>query len=113
MTRTVDADKVSAVVGAARNLREALALGRLNRPFIDGELVDSEADETFACVNPSTGEVLGEVAAGGAADIDRAVRSARVAFDDGRWSQRSPRERKTVLFRFAELMVDHQPRPPH
>ena len=47
---------------------------------------------------------LDTVAAGDAADIDLAVAAARRAFDDGRWSHRSPAERKAVLLRLADLI---------
>ena len=48
-------------------------------------------------MNPATGAVLAEVARGDAADVDRAVRAARAAFEDGRWSRKAPAERKEVL----------------
>jgi acyl-CoA reductase-like NAD-dependent aldehyde dehydrogenase len=90
-----------------RDLAE-LGVARLSRPFIDGGFVDPHSDDTFASVDPSTGAVLSEIAACGAADIDRAVAAARRAFEDGRWSELPPRERKSVLLRFAESMADHR-----
>jgi 4-(gamma-glutamylamino)butanal dehydrogenase len=74
------------------------------RAFIDGDFRDAESGETFVTENPATGQPLASVAAGGAADIDAAVRAARVAFEDGRWSRRSPADRKGVLLRFADLL---------
>ena len=62
------------------------------------------AGERFATENPATGQHLTEIAAGDAADIDLAVAAARRAFDDGRWSRRSPAERKAVLLRLADLI---------
>ena len=77
------------------------------RALIDGEHVDAASGETFESVNPATGRALGEVAAGGAEDVDRAVRAARRAFDQGSWSEASPADRKRVLVRLAELIGEH------
>jgi hypothetical protein len=62
---------------------KAAALELPRRAFIDGELVDAASGETFERVNPATGEVLVEVAAGDAEDVDRAVAAARRAFESG------------------------------
>jgi acyl-CoA reductase-like NAD-dependent aldehyde dehydrogenase len=72
--------------------------------FIAGEFVDAQSGETFDDIGPRDGKVLARVAAGDAADIDLAVAAARQAFDGGVWSQKSARERKRVLKRFADLM---------
>ncbi|WP_171060823.1 aldehyde dehydrogenase [Poseidonocella sp. HB161398] len=72
--------------------------------WIDGGFRPALSGATFASVNPATGKVLAEVARGGAEDIDLAVRSARAAFEDGRWSQKTPGERKEVLLKLAELI---------
>jgi 4-(gamma-glutamylamino)butanal dehydrogenase len=74
------------------------------KAFIDGEFRDASSGETFVTENPATGRPLANVAAGGSPDIDAAVRAARAAFDDGRWSRRSPADRKIVLLRFADLL---------
>jgi acyl-CoA reductase-like NAD-dependent aldehyde dehydrogenase len=79
----------------------------LSRAFIDGRYVDAASGKTLPCVSPVTGAVVASVAAGGQEDVDRAVAAARRAFEDGRWSDRSPRERKKVLLRFAELIDQH------
>ncbi|NJD27812.1 MAG: aldehyde dehydrogenase [Chloroflexi bacterium] len=72
--------------------------------FIDGRFIDAASGETFETENPATGEVIARVAAGGVEDIDRAVKAARRAFDDGRWSNQSPAERKRTLLRLADLV---------
>ena len=74
------------------------------KAFIDGEFRDAASGETFVTENPATGQPLAEIAAGDAADIDAAVRAARRAFDDGRWSRLAPAERKRTLLRFADLL---------
>ena len=72
--------------------------------FIDGSFRPALSGQRFTTENPATGQPLAEVAAGDAADIDLAVSAARRAFDDGRWSRRSPAERKQVLLQFADLL---------
>jgi phenylacetaldehyde dehydrogenase len=61
--------------------------------FIDGRWVDAASGKTFETPNPATGETLATVAEGDAEDIDRAVRAARRAFEDGPWSRMTPSDR--------------------
>jgi len=75
--------------------------------FIDGAFRPAQSGETFASVNPATGQILAEVAAGDKADIDLAVRAARRSFESGVWSRRDPTDRKEVLLRLADLMRTH------
>jgi gamma-glutamyl-gamma-aminobutyraldehyde dehydrogenase len=75
--------------------------------YVDGECTDAASGETFERVNPATGEVLAEVAAGDAIDVDRAVAAARRAFESGEWSRADPADRKRVLLRLAELILEH------
>lgn len=75
--------------------------------FIDGKHVDAASAKTFANINPGTGEILNQVAEGDAEDIDRAVASARKAFESGVWSNMAPKDRKKILIRLAELMEKH------
>ena len=72
--------------------------------FIDGAFRPALSGARFTTENPATGQPLAEIAAGDAPDIDLAVRAARDAFEDGRWSRRSPADRKTALLRFADLL---------
>jgi acyl-CoA reductase-like NAD-dependent aldehyde dehydrogenase len=58
-------------------------------------------------VNPANGEVLAQVAACDARDIDAAVVSARAAFESGVWAKQSPKARKKVLQRFAEAIHEN------
>ncbi|GAB3447689.1 aldehyde dehydrogenase [Insolitispirillum peregrinum] len=77
--------------------------------LIDGTLRPAVDGQTFATVNPASGDTLAEIAAGSAADVDLAVASARRTFDSGVWSRRPPTERKVVLLRLAELIRAHAP----
>lgn len=87
------------------NLAQKLRLS--GGAVIDGKIVQATSGETFDSLNPATGEIIGRVAACGAVDVDVAVRSARAAFEDGRWSGKSPAERKAVLLALARLIVAH------
>ncbi len=54
--------------------------------LIDGKMVDAASGKTFDNVNPATEEVIGQIADGAVADVDRAVSAARRAFDETDWS---------------------------
>jgi 4-guanidinobutyraldehyde dehydrogenase/NAD-dependent aldehyde dehydrogenase len=75
------------------------------RALIDGQRIAARAGTVFDCISPVDGRKIADIARGQAADIDAAVASARRAFADGRWAGKSPRERKMVMVRFAELML--------
>lgn len=75
--------------------------------FIDGQFVPAQSGRTFDCVSPIDGRVLTQVAEGDQADVDRAVSSARAAFESGCWSGLAPRERKRRMLAFAELVHKH------
>ncbi|MFG3288083.1 aldehyde dehydrogenase [Streptomyces sp. NPDC048179] len=84
------------------------AAGKLafeTRLFIDGAFTDAASGDSFTSVSPRDGAVLARVQAAGAEDVDRAVRSARTAFEDGRWRDLAPKERKRILLRWAELIL--------
>jgi aldehyde dehydrogenase (NAD+) len=78
--------------------------------FIDGELTEAAEAGTFETLDPSTGRPHGTVARATAADADRAVRAARAAFDDGRWSGLEPERRAAVLSAVAAKLKDAAPR---
>lgn len=74
------------------------------RAYIDGTFVDALDGATFDSFAPATGEVIATVSACGAADVDRAVASARAAFESGSWSRIAPADRKSIMFAFAALI---------
>ena len=69
---------------------------------VNGERAESQGGETTAIRNPATGLTIAEVAAAGEQDVDRAVRGAADAYRQ--WSRTSPRERRSVLRRIADLV---------
>jgi aldehyde dehydrogenase (NAD+) len=72
--------------------------------LINNRWVDSESGKTFATINPATGEEICQIAEADGADVDRAVRAARAAFNKGPWRKMSAAERGLLLFRLADLI---------
>ncbi|GHH89990.1 aldehyde dehydrogenase [Streptomyces capillispiralis] len=72
--------------------------------FIDGEFTEAADGKVFKTVSPSTEEVLAEVAEAGEADVDRAVKAARKAFE--KWSALPGAERAKYLFRIARIIQE-------
>ena len=70
--------------------------------FIDGRFVPAASGRTFTDITGRDGSTIAEVAEGDAEDVDRAVAAARRSFDDRRWAERSPADRKRVLLALAE-----------
>ena len=93
-----------AIATAPADIEKLVKPGKL---FIDGEFVDAESGETFETINPATGEVLTRVAHAGKADIDKAVRAARRAFESGPYAKMSARDRAGLLRKLAELIMDN------
>ncbi|MEO3430549.1 aldehyde dehydrogenase [Pelagibius sp. CAU 1746] len=86
---------------------QAQGLAYRNQCFIDGRFANAASGKTFDCVSPIDGKVLTQVAAGDREDVDRAVKAARAAFEDGRWSRLAPARRKKVMLRWAGLLEQH------
>jgi phenylacetaldehyde dehydrogenase len=77
------------------------------RLLIDGAWVEAASGETFEVRDPSSDRVISHVALGEAADIDRAVRAARRAFEDSDWSRMKPVDRERLMHRLADLIEAH------
>src|SRR5262245_41454459 len=75
--------------------------------LIGGKWVDSESGKTFATTNPATGETICQVAEGDKADVNKAVKAARKAFEEGPWSKMNASERGRILNRLADLIEQH------
>ena len=76
------------------------------RMRIGSDLVEAASGETLEILNPATGALLTTTPAGGPEDIDRAVRAARRAFEDGPWPRLERSERAQVLHRFADRIEE-------
>jgi phenylacetaldehyde dehydrogenase len=75
--------------------------------FINGQWTEAASGKTFETPNPATGETLAHIAEGDAEDINRAVRAARAAFEDGPWSRITPSDRGRIIWRIGDLILDH------
>ncbi len=88
-----------------RTVPDILAPGRL---FIGGEWSDAEGGATLEVIDPARAEVLTEVAAASVGDVDRAVRAARQAFEEGAWHDMSPRDRGRLLWKLAGRLEERK-----
>lgn len=97
MTSRVSTSNATALERTAMNLATA--------NFINGDWHPATDGATDAVRNPATGEVLGEVPASSAADIDAAVVAATAAFDG--WGGLTPRARSEILHKVADIVDDN------
>ncbi len=72
--------------------------------LIDGKNVPSSCGKTMDVVSPIDGSILTTVARGSADDMKAAIKSARAAFEDGRWKNMPPARRKQIMHRWADLI---------
>jgi len=73
--------------------------------LIGGDWVDSAGGETMEVLNPATGEVIAEVPAATAEDVDRAVQAAKKALVE--WRETTPGERSELLLKLAAAIDEH------
>jgi betaine-aldehyde dehydrogenase len=74
------------------------------RHFINGVACDSADGRVSDRISPSHRVLVSQAALGGQAETESAIRAARAAFDDGRWSRLSGKARATVLLHVADLI---------
>ena len=87
---------------------ESRAIVKLNSEyglFINGKWVSPQSKKKFSSINPATEEVLARVSQGNQADVDKAVKAARAAYNKV-WSKTKPKERAKYLFRIARLLQE-------
>jgi betaine-aldehyde dehydrogenase len=72
--------------------------------YINGEFVAPQSSATIDVLDPATGDVIARVPDANAEDVDRAVRAARAAFDEGPWKEATAQDRGRVLFKLAEIV---------
>lgn len=73
--------------------------------FIDGKFVKPKKRKYFPTINPASEKKLSSIAEASADDVDKAVKSARRAYD-GVWSSMSAKERGKYIFRIARLIQE-------
>ncbi len=86
---------------------EAGKIAFRTQAFIGGAFVAAASGKTFDDISPIDGAVLAKIAACEAEDVDRAVKSARAAFEKGVWAYQPPKARKRTLIKFADLIAKH------
>jgi acyl-CoA reductase-like NAD-dependent aldehyde dehydrogenase len=104
MTMTADLAKYPLATETQKYL-QSVAFGHV----IEGEILQSASGETLPIIDPASGTEIGRMASGGAEDVDRAVASARRAFEDRRWRNMAPLERERRLRRLSQLFSEHGP----
>jgi 4-guanidinobutyraldehyde dehydrogenase/NAD-dependent aldehyde dehydrogenase len=77
------------------------------RAFINGQRINAISGAKFDCISPIDGKKIAEISRCEGADINTAVAAARAAFDDGRWANKTPRDRKNIMVRFSELLLEN------
>ncbi len=95
---------MNAAVKPDMESRTAGFLSKTHRLFINNEWVEPQSGKTLEVINPATGKVFAKAAAAGAADIDRAVRAARAAFESGPWPSMPPIERAQLMWKLADAV---------
>jgi betaine-aldehyde dehydrogenase len=72
--------------------------------YINGEFVAPSSPKTLDVIDPSTGDTIGRVPDASAADVDKAVKAARAAFDEGPWKDTTAQDRGRMLFKLANIV---------
>jgi len=83
-----------------------MATAKSYKMFVDGKWVDASGGGTFEDLNPYTGEVYANVAAGGAEDMRRAVDAAQAAFPE--WAATPPGAKRQIFLKAADVMESRQ-----
>src|SRR5690606_33065224 len=82
----------------------AAFISKPKKLLIDGEWVEAVSGKTFPVIDPATNLEVGRVAEGDAADVDKAAKAARRAFESGPWPKMRPAQRERLLHKLADLV---------
>ena len=82
-------------------------IGAPRQLFINGQWTEAAAGKTFETPDPATGQTLARVAEGDAEDINRAVKAARRALEEGPWARMTASERGRIIWRIGDLILEH------
>lgn len=95
-------NSMTATLSADLDPRTTDFISRPQQMYIDGQWVESVSGRRFDTVDPATEQVITTVPHSDAEDVERAVRAARRAFEDGPWPTMTPAERQRMIWRIAE-----------
>ncbi|WP_242130449.1 aldehyde dehydrogenase family protein [Sphingobium sp. Sx8-8] len=82
-------------------------IARSHKLYIDGEWQTPTEEGAITVLDPATGMPIAKVPLAGREDVDRAVKAARTAFEEGPWSRMTPIERSKYIWRLADLIERH------
>ncbi|HEY2507537.1 MAG TPA: aldehyde dehydrogenase family protein [Streptosporangiaceae bacterium] len=94
------------MAASIKSHRDELGLGD-GQLLIAGAWGPASSDESWRHNHPATGEYVGSFPIATSADVDRAVRAARAAFDEGPWPRARAGERIRILRTIADLVRQH------
>ena len=95
--------------GSSFDPQQALSKHVLNNFYVGGTWVEPQSDRKLELISPMTEECFVKVPEASNADVDRAVRAAREAFDKGRWPRMSPQERAKFVTAMGEELKKRLP----
>src|SRR5262245_21932825 len=81
-------------------------VGTVETLIIGNERAQASDGATIDVYDPSSGEVLATIARATKGDVDRAVQTARQAFESTTWRDMKPADRGRILFRIAQAVRD-------
>jgi len=79
-----------------------------NTPYINACWVTPSSEQTLACINPATEEIIAEIHTAGPAEIDQAIAAAKSAFES--WGKTTGAERAVFLCAIADVMEENKPK---
>jgi acyl-CoA reductase-like NAD-dependent aldehyde dehydrogenase len=82
--------------------RPATTSVEIHGNFVDGREIEAGGGELLDVRNPATGEVIAKIPNSTAADVDRAMKSARAAFEGKEWGGMDIRSRARLVNRLAD-----------
>ena len=101
MTQKIDISVFEDNVATAKNIKLR------NQLLIEGVYQDAQGGNTIDVASPHNGEVICKMASAQIEDVDKAVLSARAAFEDGRWTDIAPQKKKEILLKWADLIEEN------
>ena len=100
---------MSTSTGSAFDPQQALSQHVLKNFYIGGDWVKPQSDQKLELISPLTEECFLSLPEASTADVDRAVKAARQAFDHGPWPRMTPQERSKFVLAIGEEMKKRAP----